>query len=112
MSEFQDEHTVSRLIGSPPGYKDSQHGGQLTEALRRKPYSVVLLDEVEKAAPEVFDLFLQVFDDGRLTDSRGATIDARHAVWIMTSNIGTAEVGKALGLRTATDTFRSPNYTT
>ncbi len=111
MSEFHDEHTVSRLIGSPPGYKDSQHGGQLTEALRRKPYSVVLLDEVEKAAPEVFDLFLQVFDDGRLTDSRGATIDARHAVWIMTSNIGTAEVGKALGLRTGTDNFRAPNYT-
>ncbi len=108
MSEFHDEHTVARLIGSPPGYKDSQRGGQLTEALRRKPYSVVLLDEVEKAAPEVFDLFLQVFDDGRLTDSRGVTIDARHAVWIMTSNIGTSEVGKQLGLRT--EGIRTPNY--
>jgi ATP-dependent Clp protease ATP-binding subunit ClpC len=108
MSEFHDEHTVARLIGSPPGYKDSQRGGQLTEALRRKPYSVVLLDEVEKAAPEVFDLFLQVFDDGRLTDSRGVTIDARHAVWIMTSNIGTSEVGKQLGLRT--EGIRAPNY--
>jgi ATP-dependent Clp protease ATP-binding subunit ClpC len=91
MSEFYDEHTVARLIGSPPGYKDSQRGGQLTEALRRRPYSVILLDEVEKAAPEVFDIFLQVFDDGRLSDGRGGTVDARHAVWIMTSNIGTAE---------------------
>jgi ATP-dependent Clp protease ATP-binding subunit ClpC len=113
MSEFHDEHTVARLIGSPPGYKDSQRGGQLTEALRRKPYSVVLLDEVEKAAPEVFDIFLQVFDDGRLTDSRGATFDARHAVWIMTSNIGTAEGGKALGFRAdGKDTYRAPAYAT
>ncbi len=110
MSEFHDEHTVARLIGSPPGYKDSQRGGQLTEALHRKPYSVVLLDEVEKAAPEVFDLFLQVFDDGRLTDSRGTTIDAHNAVWIMTSNIGTAEIGKSLGLRTD-GSIRPPNYT-
>ncbi len=108
MSEFHDEHTIARLIGSPPGYKDSQRGGQLTEALRRKPYSVVLLDEVEKAAPEVFDIFLQVFDDGRLTDSRGQTIDARHAVWIMTSNIGTAEGSRPLGLRS--EGFRAPSY--
>ncbi|MCS6871171.1 MAG: ATP-dependent Clp protease ATP-binding subunit [Anaerolineae bacterium] len=92
MSEFHDEHTVARLIGAPPGYRDSQRGGQLTEALRRRPYCVVLLDEVEKAAPQVFDLFLQVFDEGRLTDARGGTVDARHAVWIMTSNIGTAEL--------------------
>jgi ATP-dependent Clp protease ATP-binding subunit ClpC len=113
MSEFHDEHTVARLIGSPPGYKDSQRGGQLTEALRRKPYSVVLLDEVEKAAPEVFDIFLQVFDDGRLTDSRGATVDARHAVWIMTSNIGTAEGGKILGFRNeGNEGFRAPSYAT
>jgi ATP-dependent Clp protease ATP-binding subunit ClpC len=112
MSEFHDEHTVARLIGSPPGYKDSQRGGQLTEALRRKPYSVVLLDEVEKAAPEVFDIFLQVFDDGRLTDSRGSTFDARHAVWIMTSNIGTAEGGKALGFRSDDNEggYRAPSY--
>lgn len=108
MSEFHDEHTVARLIGSPPGYKDSQRGGQLTEALRRKPYSVVLLDEVEKGAPEVFDIFLQVFDEGRLTDSRGATIDARHAVWIMTSNIGTAEGGKGLGFKA--EGYRPPAY--
>jgi len=113
MSEFHDEHTVARLIGSPPGYKDSQKGGQLTEALRRKPYSVVLLDEVEKAAPEVFDIFLQVFDDGRLTDSRGVTVDARHAVWIMTSNIGTAEGSKSLGFREGNDGgYRAPSYST
>lgn len=97
MSEFHDEHTVSRLIGAPPGYKGTERGGQLTEALRRNPYSVVLLDEVEKAAPQVFDIFLQVFDDGRLTDSLGATVDARHAIWIMTSNIGTGEIGKGFG---------------
>jgi ATP-dependent Clp protease ATP-binding subunit ClpC len=109
MSEFHDEHTIARLIGSPPGYKDSTRGGQLTEALRRHPYSVILLDEVEKAAPEVFDLFLQVFDDGRLTDSRGNPYDARHAVWIMTSNIGTAEAGKtALGFGEREQ--RSPAY--
>ncbi len=108
MSEFHDEHTVARLIGAPPGYKGMEQGGQLTEALRRKPYSVVLLDEVEKAAPEVFDIFLQVFDEGRLTDSQGATIDARHAAWIMTSNIGTADVGKGLGFTAAPDQL--PDY--
>ncbi|HLA43321.1 MAG TPA: ATP-dependent Clp protease ATP-binding subunit, partial [Aggregatilineales bacterium] len=97
MSEFYDEHTAARLIGAPPGYKGNERGGQLTEALRRKPYSVVLLDEVEKAAPEVFDLFLQVFDEGRLTDSLGATVDGRHSVWIMTSNIGSEDIGKGLG---------------
>lgn len=97
MSEFHDEHTVARLIGAPPGYRGTERGGQLTETLRRKPYAVVLLDEVEKAAPEVFDIFLQVFDEGRLTDAVGRTIDARHAIWIMTSNIGTGDVGKGLG---------------
>ncbi|MBN1679826.1 MAG: ATP-dependent Clp protease ATP-binding subunit, partial [Anaerolineae bacterium] len=108
MSEFHDEHTVARLIGAPPGYKGMEQGGQLTEALRRKPYSVVLLDEIEKAAPEVFDIFLQVFDEGRLTDSQGSTVDARHAVWIMTSNIGTADVGKGLGFMAAPDQL--PDY--
>jgi ATP-dependent Clp protease ATP-binding subunit ClpC len=108
MSEFHDEHTVARLIGAPPGYKGMEQGGQLTEALRRKPYSVVLLDEVEKAAPEVFDIFLQVFDEGRLTDSQGATIDGRHAVWIMTSNIGTGDVGKGLGFFATPDQL--PDY--
>lgn len=97
MSEFHDSHTVARLIGAPPGYKDTQQGGQLTDGLRRRPYCVVLLDEVEKAAPEVFDLFLQVFDEGRLSDAHGRVVDARHAVFIMTSNIGTQEGGKSLG---------------
>lgn len=99
MSEFHDSHTVSRLIGSPPGYKDAARGGQLTDGLRRHPYCVVLLDEVEKAAPEVFDIFLQVFDEGRLSDAHGRSVDARHAVFIMTSNIGTEEGGKALGFK-------------
>ena len=108
MSEFHDEHTVSRLIGAPPGYKGTERGGQLTEALRRKPYSVVLLDEVEKAAPQVFDVFLQVFDEGRLTDSLGATVDARHALWIMTSNIGTGDVGKGIGFVSKADGL--PDY--
>jgi len=97
MSEFHDAHTVARLIGAPPGYKDTQRGGQLTDGLRRRPYSVVLLDEVEKAAPEVFDIFLQVFDEGRLSDAHGRRVDARHSVFIMTSNIGTEEGGKSLG---------------
>ncbi len=108
MSEFHDEHTVARLIGAPPGYKGMEQGGQLTEALRRRPYSVVLLDEVEKAAPEVFDIFLQVFDEGRLTDAQGATMDGRHAVWIMTSNIGTGDVGKGLGFTAQPDQL--PDY--
>ncbi|MCA0457591.1 MAG: ATP-dependent Clp protease ATP-binding subunit [Chloroflexi bacterium] len=97
MSEFHDSHTVARLIGAPPGYKDTQRGGQLTDGLRRRPYSVVLLDEVEKAAPEVFDVFLQVFDEGRLSDAHGRHVDARHSVFIMTSNIGTEEAGKSIG---------------
>jgi ATP-dependent Clp protease ATP-binding subunit ClpC len=107
MSEFHDEHTVARLIGAPPGYKDANRGGQLTDALRRRPYCVVLLDEIEKAAPQVYDIFLQVFDEGRLSDAQGAMVDARHAVFIMTSNIGTEEVGKALGFITA---GREPDY--
>ncbi len=95
MSEFHDSHTVARLIGAPPGYKDNNRGGQLTEGLRRRPYSVVLLDEVEKAAPEVFDIFLQVFDEGHVSDAHGRKVDARHAVFIMTSNIGTQEGSRA-----------------
>ncbi|MCU0511349.1 MAG: ATP-dependent Clp protease ATP-binding subunit [Anaerolineae bacterium] len=97
MSEFHDAHTVARLIGSPPGYKESSRGGQLTDALRRRPYSVVLLDEIEKAAPEVFDLFLQIFDDGRLSDAHGRPVDARQSVFIMTSNVGTRENSKSMG---------------
>jgi len=88
MSEFQERHTVSRLVGAPPGYVGYEEGGQLTEAVRRKPYSVVLLDEVEKAHADVFNTMLQVLDDGRLTDAQGRTVDFRNAVIIMTSNIG------------------------
>jgi ATP-dependent Clp protease ATP-binding subunit ClpC len=108
MSEFYDEHTAARLIGAPPGYKGNERGGQLTEALRRKPYSVVLLDEIEKATPEVFDLFLQVFDEGRLTDATGATVNCRNSIWIMTSNVGTEDVGKGLGFMAQPDQL--PDY--
>ncbi|MCJ7567115.1 MAG: ATP-dependent chaperone ClpB [Anaerolineales bacterium] len=88
MSEYQERHTVARLIGAPPGYVGYEEGGQLTEAVRRRPYSVVLFDEIEKAHPEVFNVFLQVLDDGRLTDGQGRTVDFRNTVIIMTSNIG------------------------
>ncbi|NPB05631.1 MAG: AAA domain-containing protein, partial [Aquificae bacterium] len=88
MSEFKEEHSVAKLIGAPPGYVGYEEGGKLTEAVRRKPYSVILLDEIEKAHPRVFDLFLQVLDDGRLTDSKGRTVDFRNTVIIMTSNVG------------------------
>ena len=88
MSEYQERHSVSRLIGAPPGYVGYDEGGQLTEAVRRKPYSVVLLDEIEKAHPDVFNILLQVLDDGRLTDNKGRTVDFRNTIIIMTSNIG------------------------
>ena len=88
MSEYMEKHNVSRLVGAPPGYVGYEEGGQLTEAVRRKPYSVVLFDEIEKAHPDVFNLMLQIFDDGRLTDSKGRTIDFKNTVIIMTSNIG------------------------
>lgn len=88
MSEYQERHTVSRLIGAPPGYVGYDEGGQLTEAVRRKPYSVVLLDEIEKAHPDVFNILLQVLDDGRLTDNKGRTVDFKNAIIIMTSNVG------------------------
>jgi ATP-dependent Clp protease ATP-binding subunit ClpC len=88
MSEFQERHTVSRLVGAPPGYVGYDEAGQLTEAVRRRPYSVVLLDEVEKAHPDVFNVLLQVLDDGRLTDSQGRTVSFKNTVLIMTSNLG------------------------
>ena len=88
MSEYQERHTVSRLVGAPPGYVGYEEGGQLTEKVRRKPYSVVLLDEIEKAHPDVFNILLQVLDDGRLTDNKGRTADFRNTIIIMTSNIG------------------------
>ena len=88
MSEYQERHSVSRLVGAPPGYVGYDEGGQLTEAVRRKPYSVVLLDEIEKAHPDVFNILLQVLDDGRLTDNKGRTANFKNTIIIMTSNIG------------------------
>jgi ATP-dependent Clp protease ATP-binding subunit ClpB len=88
MSEYQERHSVSRLVGAPPGYVGYDEGGQLTEKVRRKPYSVVLFDEMEKAHPDVFNILLQVLDDGRLTDNKGRTADFRNTIIIMTSNIG------------------------
>jgi ATP-dependent Clp protease ATP-binding subunit ClpB len=88
MSEYQEKHTVSRLVGAPPGYVGYEEGGQLTEAVRRKPYTVVLFDEIEKAHPEVFNVLLQVLDDGRLTDGQGRTVNFKNTIVIMTSNIG------------------------
>jgi ATP-dependent Clp protease ATP-binding subunit ClpB len=88
MSEYGEKHSVARLVGAPPGYVGYDEGGQLTEAVRRRPYTVVLLDEVEKAHPDVFDVLLQVLDDGRLTDGQGRTVDFRNAILILTSNIG------------------------
>ena len=92
MSEFQEKHTVSRLIGAPPGYVGYEEAGQLTEAVRRRPYSVLLLDEIEKAHPDVFNVLLQILDDGRLTDSQGRTVDFKNAVVIMTSNFGAERI--------------------
>ncbi len=94
MSEYMEKHAVSRLVGSPPGYIGYDEGGQLTEAIRRKPYSVLLLDEIEKAHPDVFNILLQILEDGRLTDAQGRTVDFRHAIVIMTSNIGAAEIAR------------------
>jgi len=88
MSEYMERNAVARLLGAPPGYVGYEEGGQLTEAVRRRPYSVVLLDEVEKANPEVFDILLQVLDDGRLTDGQGRTVDFRNTILILTSNMG------------------------
>jgi ATP-dependent Clp protease ATP-binding subunit ClpC len=88
MSEFQERHTVSRLVGAPPGYVGYEEAGQLTEAVRRKPYSVLLLDEIEKAHADVFNILLQILDDGRLTDAQGRTVDFKNTVVIMTSNLG------------------------
>ncbi|MHC4426962.1 MAG: AAA family ATPase, partial [Planctomycetota bacterium] len=92
MSEFMEQHSVARLIGSPPGYVGYEEGGRLTEAVRRKPYSVILLDEIEKAHPDVFNVMLQVFDDGRLTDGKGRTVDFKNTVIIMTSNIASQQI--------------------
>ncbi|HDH26890.1 MAG TPA: AAA family ATPase, partial [Actinobacteria bacterium] len=94
MSEYMEKHTVSRLVGSPPGYVGYDEGGQLTEAVRRKPFSVVLFDEIEKAHPDVFNTLLQILEDGRLTDAQGRQVDFKNTVIIMTSNLGTSELRK------------------
>ncbi|MFA9399669.1 MAG: ATP-dependent Clp protease ATP-binding subunit [Acidobacteriota bacterium] len=98
MSEYMEKHAVSRLVGSPPGYVGYDEGGQLTEAVRRKPYSVLLLDEIEKAHPDVFNILLQILEDGRLTDAQGRTVDFRNAIIIMTSNIGASEIARNQGV--------------
>lgn len=97
MSEFMEKHSVARLIGAPPGYVGYEEGGYLTEAVRRKPYSVVLMDEVEKAHPDVFNVLLQVLEDGRLTDSHGRTVDFKNTVIVMTSNLGSAQIQELVG---------------
>ena len=98
MSEYMEKLSVSRLIGAPPGYIGYEEGGQLTEKVRRKPYGVVLLDEIEKAHPEVFNMLLQILDDGRLTDAQGRTVDFRNTIVIMTSNIGAQEIARKTSL--------------
>ena len=98
MCEFHDRYTVSRLVGAPPGYVGYEEGGQLTEKVRRKPFSVVLFDEIEKAHPEVFNTLLQVLEDGRLTDGQGRIVDFKNTVLIFTTNLGTSDISKAVGL--------------
>jgi ATP-dependent Clp protease ATP-binding subunit ClpB len=113
MSEYQEKHTVSRLVGAPPGYVGYEEGGQLTEAVRRKPYSVVLLDEIEKAHPDVWNVLLQVLDDGRLTDAKGRVVNFKNTIIIMTSNIGSHLIQDAFEgvteqtVETATDRART-----
>lgn len=101
MSEFMEKHSVARLIGAPPGYVGYEEGGYLTEAVRRKPYSVILMDEVEKAHPDVFNILLQVLEDGRLTDSHGRTVDFKNTVIVMTSNLGSVQIQELVGDREA-----------
>jgi len=97
MSEFMEKHSVARLIGAPPGYVGYEEGGHLTEAVRRKPYSVILLDEIEKAHPDVFNVLLQVLDDGRMTDGQGRTVDFKNTVIVMTSNLGSQMIQQMAG---------------
>ena len=111
MSEYQERHTVSRLVGAPPGYVGYEESGQLTEAVRRKPYSVVLLDEIEKAHPDVFNILLQVLDDGRLTDNKGRTVDFKNTIIIMTSNLGSHIIQENLEKATADNTEEVLNQT-
>src|SRR5918996_2072411 len=99
MSEYQERHAVARLVGAPPGYVGYEEGGQLTEAVRRRPYSVVLLDEIEKAHPDVYNVLLQVFDDGRLTDGKGRVVDFTNTILIATSNLGSEIIQRNLRAR-------------
>jgi ATP-dependent Clp protease ATP-binding subunit ClpC len=110
MSEFSEKHTVSRLFGSPPGYVGYEEGGQLTEKVRRKPFSVVLFDEVEKAHPDIFNSLLQILEDGRLTDSQGRVVDFKNTVIIMTTNLGTRDISKGFNLGFAADNDVKSNY--
>ncbi|MEA4825462.1 MAG: AAA family ATPase, partial [Clostridium sp.] len=109
MSEYMEKHAVSRLIGSPPGYVGYDEGGQLTEKVRRQPYSVVLFDEIEKAHPEVFNILLQILEDGRLTDGKGKTINFKNTIIIMTSNVGASTINrqKSLGFSVSEDVSES-----
>jgi ATP-dependent Clp protease ATP-binding subunit ClpB len=108
MSEFMEKHAVARLIGAPPGYVGYEEGGYLTESVRRRPYSVVLLDEIEKAHPEVWNILLQIFDDGRLTDGKGRTVDFKNTVIIMTSNVAVGE--DETDLRLALRAYFKPEF--
>jgi len=110
MSEFMEKHTVSRLVGSPPGYVGYEEGGQLTERVRRKPFSVVLFDEVEKAHPDVFNTLLQILEDGRLTDSQGRVVDFKNTILIMTSNLGTRDIAKGFNMGFARGSDKSIDY--
>lgn len=113
MSEYMEKHTVSRMVGAPPGYVGHEEGGQLTEKVRRKPYSILLLDELEKAHSDIFNILLQVMDEGRLTDSNGTTVDFKNTVIIMTSNCGTRQLkdfGKSIGFTTSTDPIQNRDY--
>ncbi|HEX2055396.1 MAG TPA: AAA family ATPase, partial [Nitrospiraceae bacterium] len=107
MSEYMEKHTVARLIGAPPGYVGYEEGGQLTEAVRRHPFSVILFDEIEKAHHDVFNILLQVLDDGRLTDSQGRTVDFKNTVLIMTSNIGSQQIFESQQAGASYDQMRS-----
>jgi ATP-dependent Clp protease ATP-binding subunit ClpC len=110
MSEYSEKHTISRLFGSPPGYVGYEEGGQLTEKVRRKPFSVVLFDEVEKAHPDIFNSLLQILEDGRLTDSQGRVVDFENTVIIMTTNLGTRDIAKGLNLGFAAANADESNY--
>ncbi|TMR00780.1 AAA family ATPase, partial [Nonomuraea turkmeniaca] len=110
MSEFMEKHTVSRLFGSPPGYVGYEEGGQLTEKVRRKPFSVVLFDEIEKAHPDIFNSLLQILEDGRLTDAQGRVVDFKNTVVIMTTNLGTRDISKGIGVGFAKSDDADSNY--